>query len=267
MPELPDAVTYRRRIADTALNRKISGTTVVDPRILEDLEPSRLNEVLSGRTLTETTRHGKHVFARYGADTGWLALHFGMTGRVRHIPDGNPPEYAYVQFHFDDGSLLAFECPRKFARVRLIDDPDAFVAEKDLGPDARKTDVDTFRAQFDGRRGSIKGRLLDQQVVAGLGNIYADEALYQEGIHPATTVPELSEDALRDLYDAIQVVLDAAIAVDSDPEALDPERFMLPHRYGDERCPATGAPLQTEQVSGRTAYFSPARQSRTPSGD
>jgi formamidopyrimidine-DNA glycosylase len=92
-----------------------------------------------------------------------------------------------------------------------------------------------------------------------IGN--ADEALYQEAIHPATTVPELSDDDLRGLYDAIQVVLDAAIAVDSDPTALDPDRFMLPHRYGDEKCPASGAPLETAQVSGRTAYFSPARQS------
>ena len=91
-----------------------------------------------------------------------------------------------------------------------------------------------------------------------IGN--ADEALYQEEIHPATTVPELSENALRDLYDAIQVVLDAAIAADSDPTALDPDQFMLPHRYGDEHCPKTGVPLETEQVSGRTAYFSPARQ-------
>ena len=132
---------------------------------------------------------------------------------------------------------------------------------KELGPDARRAEVETFLQQLEGRRGSIKGRLLDQQVVAGLGNIYADEALYQEGIHPATTVPELSEADLRSLYDAIQVVLDAAIDVESDPTALDPERFMLPQRYGDERCPDTGVPLDTEQVSGRTAYFSPARQS------
>ncbi len=253
MPELPDAVTYRRRLADIALDRTIDHTTVVDPRILADgLEPHRLDDVLRGRALRETARHGKHVFGRYGDETGWLGLHFGMTGSLTEVPDGDPPEYAYVQFHFADGGLMAFTCPRKFARVRLLDTPEAFVAEKDLGPDARKADVDTFLEQLDGRRGNIKGRLLDQQVIAGLGNIYADEALYQEGIHPATTVPELSEDALRALYDA----------VDSDPEALDPDRFMLPHRYGDEKCPDTGVPLQTEQVSGRTAYFSPARQSR-----
>ena len=263
MPELPDAVVYRRRVADAALDRPVAGTTVVDPLILGDgLEPHRFDEVLRGRRLTETRRHGKHVFARYGSDTGWLALHFGMTGSVRIVPDGEPSEYAYVQVHFEGGGHLAVRCPRKFARVRLIDTPDAFVAAKDLGPDARRADVETFLRPFEGRRGTIKGRLLDQSVVAGLGNIYADEALYQEGIHPATTVPELSTDDLRGLYDAVQTVLEAAIAADADPTALDADRFMLPHRYGDERCPDTGVPLRTEQVAGRTAYFSPARQPR-----
>jgi formamidopyrimidine-DNA glycosylase len=261
MPELPDAVVYKRRIATAALDRTIERTTVVDPLILGDgVDPHRLDEVLQGRCLTETHRHGKHVFARYGDDTGWLALHFGMTGRVQVVPDGEMPEYAYVQLHFADEGALAFECPRKFARVRLVDRPEAFIEAKELGPDARRADVETFLEPFESRRGTIKGRLLDQGVVAGLGNIYADEALYQEGIHPRTPVPALSEDDLRGLYDAVQTVVDAAIAVDADPEALDPDRFMLPHRYGDEMCPATGAPLQTEQVSGRTAYYSPARQ-------
>jgi formamidopyrimidine-DNA glycosylase len=261
MPELPDAVVYERRIADAALDRTMDGVTVVDPLILDDgLDPHRLDEVLRGRRLTDTHRHGKHVFVRYGDETGWLALHFGMTGRVQAVEDGAMPEYAYVQFHFADGGHLAFECPRKFARVRLVDAPAAFVEAKDLGPDARRADPDAFLEPFASRRGTIKGRLLDQSVVAGLGNIYADEALYQEGIHPRTTVPELSHDDLRGLYDAVQTVLDAAIAADADPEALDPARFMLPHRYGDERCPDTGVPLETEQVAGRTAYVSPARQ-------
>ncbi|MEF8796389.1 MAG: DNA-formamidopyrimidine glycosylase family protein, partial [Salinivenus sp.] len=184
MPELPDAVVYRRRVAEAALDREIAGTTVVDPLILDDgLEPHRFDEVLRGRRLRETHRHGKHVFARYGDATGWLALHFGMTGSVRVLPNGKAPEYAYVQLHFAGDGLLAFECPRKFARVRLIDAPAAFVDAKDLGPDARRADADTFLAPFENRRGTIKGRLLDQSVVAGLGNIYADEALYQEGIH------------------------------------------------------------------------------------
>ncbi len=262
MPELPDAVVYERRIAAGALDREIDGATVVDSLVLGDgLTPTRFADRLGGQALTETHRHGKHVFARYGDDTGWLALHFGMTGSVRVVADDEMPEYAYVQLHFADGGHLAFRCPRKFARVRLIDTPAAFVEAKSLGPDMRRADAEAFLEALDGRRGTIKGRLLDQSVVAGLGNIYADEALYQEGIHPATTVPELTTGDLRDLYDAVQRVLDAAIQADADPTALAPDRFMLPHRYGDERCPDTGVPLQTEQVSGRTAYYSPLRQS------
>jgi len=262
MPELPDAVVYERRVAEGALDRAIEDTTVADPLLLGDgLEPSRLAKRLRGRRLTETHRHGKHVFARVGEGTGWLALHFGMTGSVRTVAEAEPlPEYAYVQLHFADGGHLAFRCPRKFARVRLIDTPDAFVEAKDLGPDMRRASLETFRERLAPRRGTIKGRLLDQEVVAGLGNIYADEALYQTGIHPRTTVPALSASDEQALYDAIQTVLDAAIATGADPEALDPERFMLPHRYGDEHCPATGAPLETETVSGRTAYLSPPRQ-------
>jgi formamidopyrimidine-DNA glycosylase len=170
MPELPDNVVYRRRIADRALDRKIAHTEVVDPLILDGVESHRFEEVLRGRTLTETHRHGKHVFAKYGGETGWLAFHFGMTGKVQIVEDGEPSEYAYVQLHFADGGHLAFVCPRKFARLRFIDTPAAFIEEKGLGPDARRADVETFLQQLDGRRGSIKGRLLDQKVVAGLGN-------------------------------------------------------------------------------------------------
>lgn len=261
MPEIPEAIVYERRLHENALHREIARTEVLEPLILANgLEPGRFDAVLRGQQLTETHRHGKHVFARYGDETGWLALHFGMTGNLRYGADGEVPEYAYVQLHFSEGGHLAFICPRKFARVRLIDTPEAFVDEKDLGPDARRSDVETFLRPFDGRRGTIKGRLLDQSVIAGLGNIYADEALYQEGIHPRTPVPTLSDDDLRGLYAAIHTVIDAAVAADADPTAMDPNRFMLPHRYGDERCPETGVPLKTDQVSGRTAYFSPARQ-------
>lgn len=261
MPEIPEAIVYRRRLHDGGLHREIARTEVVDPIILaNELAPKRFDTILTGRQFTDTHRHGKHVFAQYGDETGWLALHFGMTGNLLCVEDGDVPDYAYVQVHFVDGGHLAFVCPRKFARVRLVDTPKAFIEEKELGPDVRRSDADAFLRPFDGRRGAIKGRLLDQTVVAGLGNIYADEALYQEGIHPRTPVPSLSEDDLRGVYESIQTVVDAAIAADANPTDMDPDQFMLPHRYGDERCPETGVPLKTEQVSGRTAYFSPARQ-------
>lgn len=262
MPELPDAVVYRQSLERNALDRPLRGVTVLDDRILgEGHSPARLDAVLSGTALTATHRHGKHVFARYGEETGWVAFHFGMTGRLRFYEGDDVPEYAYLQFHFADGGNLAVVCPRKFARVRLIDTPGAFIEAKELGPDARRADWDTVRARFEGRWGTIKGALLNQKVLAGLGNIYADEALYQAGIHSRTRIPELDRNDLHRLYEAIHEVLEAAIEADADPTALDPDRFMLPHRYDDECCPETGVPLETETISGRTAYFSPACQS------
>jgi formamidopyrimidine-DNA glycosylase len=266
MPELPDAVVYRRILDRTSLGQPIAGTAALDEYIMQEgPSPDVFNDTLVGRTLTETHRHGKHVFARY-AENGWIALHFGMTGRLRYYDGDDHPEYAYVRLRFENGAHLAFVCPRKLGRVRFVDSPDAFVQHKELGPDAYRADFDTVRERLAGRRGTIKGALLNQKILAGLGNIYADEVLYQIGVHPRTTVKALSEERLRALYDAMHTVLDAAIDAEADPTALDPERFMLPHRYDDERCPATGVPLETEQVSGRTAYFSPERQGLVEAG-
>jgi len=268
MPELPDAVVYRQRIERRALGRPIARFVVEDAILVRDgTEPADLETRLLGESLTRTHRHGKHVFARVG-DDGWLALHFGMTGRVQvsDVSDGGIPEYAYVRLHFDgsegrDG-WMALVCPRKFARIAWTPSPDDFIREKNLGPDARRTDEDGFRALLEGRRGTLKGAFLDQSLIAGLGNIYADEILYQTRLHPRTPVASLDDSAIRHLYTAMHDVLDAAIDAGADPTALDPDRFMLPHRYGDQRCPETGEALETESVAGRTAYFAPTRQPR-----
>lgn len=269
MPELPDAFVYRQRIERHALGRPVARFVVEDAILVrEETDASDLETRLLGKPLTRTHRHGKHVFAQVG-DGGWLALHFGMTGRVR-VAEGEIPEYAYVRLHFDgsggrDG-WMALVCPRKFARIAWTESPDAFIQEKDLGPDAWRIERTTFRTLLEGRRGTIKGAFLDQSLIAGLGNIYADEILYQTRLHPRTPVASLDASAIRRLYTAMRDVLDAAINVEADPTALDADRFMLPHRYGDKRCPETGEPLETESVAGRTAYFSPARQPRDGDG-
>jgi formamidopyrimidine-DNA glycosylase len=259
MPELPDAVVYRRTFADTSLDQTVAGVTVADPILLDGASREGLEDALLGRAFSETRRHGKHVFARY-AEGGWLALHFGMTGRLTAYEGEDHPEYAYVRIAFENGRRLALECPRKFARVRLVDAPGAFVDAKALGPDARRASLEAVQDRFRGRRGTVKGALLDQSFLAGLGNIYADEVLYQVSRHPRTPVPSLDDEDVRAIYEAMHDVLDAAVAAGADPTALPAGRFMLPHRYDDERCPADGRPLETDSVSGRTAYFCPACQ-------
>ena len=262
MPEIPDLVVHERYVERTSLHQPIAGVEVRDAILLGDgTSPDGLDAALTGQAFEATHRHGKHLFVQY-ANPGWLALHFGMTGTPCYYANGDHPDYSHVRIYLENGHCLALVCPRKFARVRLIDDPAAFVDAKNLGPDVRRVDFETFCERFDGRRGTIKGALLDQSLLAGLGNIYADEVLYQVGVHPRTKAKHLDGDTLRAMYDAMHRIIDAAVAADADPTAMPPERFMLPHRYSDERCPETGVPLHTETVSGRTAYFSPVRQPR-----
>jgi len=260
MPELPDVAVYKRYSDSTALHQSIADAVVLDDQLLDGTSAATVRRALRGAAFEATRRHGKHLFARLSTGR-WLALHFGMTGSLQYYKRADTaPEYGYFRVDFDNGYHLALVVPRKLGRVRIIDDPDAFVEAHDLGPDALALDVQTFKARLDGRRGLVKSALMDQGVIAGLGNIYADEVLFQAGIHPRTQVSALDDEALSSLFDAMREVLDVAIDGKADPEALPADRFMLPHRQGDQRDPYSGVPLEKVTVSGRTGYYSPARQ-------
>lgn len=263
MPELPDVELNKRTLDGAALHRPLAGVTVVDDYVLDAVSTATLQRVLEGAQLVETRRHGKQLFARVQTTEDaerWLRLHFGMTGRLRFYEGHSAPEYGYVRFDFADEAHLAFVVPRKIGRVGLVDDPEAVIAAKNLGPDALAVDADGFRERLGGRRGMIKSAFLDQSVIAGLGNIYADEILFQVGVHPRAQVASLGDDTLQMLFESMHEVLQVAIDHEADPNALPADRYLLPHRRGDNRDPLTGAPLETVKVGGRTAYFSPERQ-------
>lgn len=263
MLELPDVEVYRRRVDRTAQDHRITGFDVDDEILLDGASLSILRRAVDGARIAGTRRHGKQLFVRLDREeqpSTWLRFHFGMTGRLVYVPDGTAPEYAYVRIHLGEGGMLALVVPRKFGRIGLVDDPDAFIAEKDLGPDALRLDRPDFERVLDRRRGMIKTAFLDQSVLAGLGNIYADEILFQVGVHPRTQIADLDAETRHALFDVMKKVLHVAIQHDADPDALPADRYMLPHRRGDNRDPLSGGEMQTLKVGGRTAYFSPARQ-------
>ncbi len=267
MPELPDVEVYRRRVERQVQHRTLTGAVVGDPLVLDGVSVSTLQRAVRGATAGAPRRHGKQLFVRLergddegGGSPAWLRFHFGMTGRLRVVPEDDVPEYAYVQLALDAGETLAFTVPRKLGRVGLVDDPDAYVETKGLGPDALRIDRPRFEAVLSGRRGMIKTAFLDQSVLAGLGNIYADEILFQVGVHPRAKIAGLDAEPRHALFDAMKEVLHVAIQHEADPDALPPDRYLLPHRRGDDRDPFTGEKLQTVKAGGRTAYFSPSRQ-------
>jgi formamidopyrimidine-DNA glycosylase len=268
MPELPDVETIRRRVEERALHRTVETVGVPSDRLLEGTSGSTLRDALRGHRLQETLRHGKHLFLRSGEDRRrWLRLHFGMTGSLVIRGPGEPPaepDHVYLRLELEGGTTLSYRCPRTFGEIGLVEDPEVFVEEEGLGPDAWGGGVTdalppgAFADAVEGRTGMLESTLMNQEVVAGLGNVYVDEILFQAGLHPETPVDALERDALLRLADTIREVLDGAVAAGADPESL-PDDWLLPCR--EERdCPRCPGRVIETTVAGRTTWLCDTHQ-------
>jgi formamidopyrimidine-DNA glycosylase len=259
MPELPDVEVFKRYLDATSLHQEIEEVDVRSRQVLET-STRRLKRGLEGHCFESTRRHGKNLFA--GLDDGqWLFLHFGMTGDLayfKHIEDD--PEYDRLLLTFTNGYHLAYVSRRKLGELELIESVDDFVDQKDLGPDAlNDLDLDTFKDLADGRRMMVKSFLMDQQTLAGIGNVYSDEILFQAGVHPRTKIDRLDEGTLEQVYDEMQEVLHTAIDCQAEPSQF-PDNYLTPHRHSDGKCPLCGELVKRVKVSGRSAYYCPNRQ-------
>jgi formamidopyrimidine-DNA glycosylase len=254
MPELPEVETYTRYFARHALHQRVARVDVLDERILGEIRKATFVRKLKGRSFASVRRHGKHLFADAGA--AWLHLHFGMSGDLSYSRDGALPRFARVVFAFDGGATLAFEDMRLFGVVDLVDDPDAFIRERRLGPDPldRAFTPKRFAALLEGRRGAIKSLLMTQEIIAGLGNLYVDETLYQASIHPRRAVDKLTEAEVRAIFTTIRRILREAIARHAREASL-PGAYLYHHREEGERCPRCGGTIRRAVVFGRTTYY------------
>jgi formamidopyrimidine-DNA glycosylase len=240
MPELPEVESFSQFFALHALDRTIIRVRVLDERILA-VRKAALARALVGRKFTRVRRHGKHLFAQAG--DVWLRLHFGMTGDLT----ADVGRFAKVVFEFEDDTLLAFDDMRLFGVVDLVRDPDAFILDRGLGPDPLTIGVREFRARLSGRRGAIKALLLSQSVIAGVGNLYADETLFRAGIHPQRGADRLSADQVKALFTTLRRALREAMGGRT--------LYMVGHREEGERCPRCGGTIQRTVVGSRTTYF------------
>ena len=186
MPELPEVETLRRDLAARIVGRTITDFELLPgaERLLRGVPPRALRDRLCGAPITEIGRHGKYLLIGLG-DGPLLVVHLRMTGSLRHRPAAAPPDdFLRARLALDDGSELRFIDVRKFGTLDLVDDPAEALAK--LGPDAIDPafDSDALWSGLRGRRAPVKSMLLDQRFVAGIGNIYADEALFLARLHP-----------------------------------------------------------------------------------
>jgi formamidopyrimidine-DNA glycosylase len=254
MPELPDVQIFKRYLDATSLHQRITGVDVRDAYVLKNVSARELARQLKGRRFKATRRHGKHLFVCSDGDV-WLRLHFGMTGSLSYFKDEEKtPAYARVLFIFEKNRRLAFDDQRKFGEIGLLDDVDEFLQKRGLGPDVLDIGFSQFREIFGKHRGAVTSILLNPKLIAGIGNIYADEILFRARIHPATQVSALKEKTVTKLFRAARYILEKAIADKADANLM-PKSWLLPHRGKGGKCPRCGRELKSARIGGRTAWF------------
>ncbi|MBH5322465.1 Fpg/Nei family DNA glycosylase [Aurantiacibacter sediminis] len=254
MPELPEAEHYRRTIAEKCLNRTIESVELGDDTEHVELPGGNARERLVGHQFTETHRHGKLIFAG-SKDGPWICVHLGMTGRLLayDTSDHTPPDFNRILIAFEGERRLAFSCPRKLGWVHVLDDPEDEIAERGFGPDAMDISEDDFVEVIGSTNGAIKGALMAQKKLAGIGNLWSDEILFQSELHPETKASDLDEKTLRKMHAAMRRILAGVCDKDADYSQL-PYRWLVSHRHKGEDCRRCDGTITKSKVSGRSAY-------------
>jgi len=276
MPELPEVETYVRELEPALLGRTVSGATVRWARTVATPDPAAFTHALIGRRFTTFTRRGKYMLL--GLDNGaTLIVHLRMTGRLTVYPTAAAPDkHTHVLFDLADGGQLHFQDSRKFGRIWLVETPAAVLAK--LGPEPLSDEFSStdFAQRLAGRAASIKALLLDQSIVAGVGNIYADESLYLAGIHPARAGGALHADEIAKLQAAIRAVLSKAITARGSSLGVssiqnyqrpngEPGGYQLEHRVFQrtgQPCFHCGTPIERMVIAQRSTHFCPNCQAR-----
>lgn len=259
MPELPEVEVYKQYFDGTSLGHKIVSIEIDDPRLVKHPNDEFINSLV-GSSFFRSHRIGKFFFAEI--DTGKVAVfHFGLTGNFYYFNDSeDTPRFTRVLFHFDNGFRLAFVNMRKFGWVDLIDDIEVYRKKRGLGPDAQKISFEEFYKKFRKRKSVIKPKLLDQKLMAGIGNWIADEILYQSQLHPESLIENLSDGDIRNIYNKMQHILKVAVQEDANYERFPDYFFIHIRKMPEAKCFHTGAPIEKIEVGGRGTYFSPAHQ-------
>lgn len=258
MPELPDVESFTDYFLQTSLDKEIATVEVRQPRMLEDVTPERLAYALQGGRFVSARRYGKYLLAEIDRG-GWFFIHFGMTGYLKYFTDpDDEPAYVRLLIRFAGGGRLAYDNRRMIGWVGLADALGKFIERKNLGPDALAVDFANFHSRLM-TGGKIKQALMDQSLIAGVGNEYSDEILFQMRMHPETPAKSLSAADFRKLYDIMREVLETAVASGADTDRM-PKTYLLPHRGRKGRCPRCRSELRQLKTGGRTAYICPVCQ-------
>jgi len=270
MPELPEVEHVARQLRADLIGRVIVCAEVLWPRSVEGLAPVEFAGRVAGRRVIDVGRRGKYLLIYLDGGTV-LVVHRRMSGNLTFVDAADALPYVRVAFELDDGRWLLYTDPRKFGRLTLAERTHLNAAFPALGPEPldKSFTPQELAQQLAGRRSPIKAVLLDQSAVAGLGNIYADEALYRAGIHPLRPASTLSTQEVQALHAGIQGALRTGIEHggttfgrhrDVYNEAGTNLEHVEVYRRTGQPCPRCGTPIQRIVVAQRGTHFCPTCQ-------
>jgi formamidopyrimidine-DNA glycosylase len=278
VPELPEVETIRARLAPGLEGRRLERVEIVDPRLTRPEPPKAIASALEGERITHVGRRGKYLVFEFESGRH-LLVHLRMTGNVVHPAQGGlaADPYRRAVVTLDDGSDVAYRDVRRFGTWSLLEpgELDEYFASRRLGgePLERGFTTRALTQSLAGRRAPIKAALLDQRAAAGIGNIYADEALWRARIHPLRPAGSLTAEEIVRLRKAIRAALEMGIARQGATlrDYRDPEgrRGRMQHEfkvYGrrDEPCPRCGTPIAKTRAGGRGTWYCPQCQALEP---
>ena len=271
MPELPEVEPIRRDLLPLIRGRTIEEAWVSPnaPRLVQLMPPEEFCRLLPGCRIEDISRRGKYLILDLDGGLMWV-VHLRMTGRLQHRADGCPEHpHLRASFRLDDGAWLCYADQRKFGMMWLVDD--WTLVHSGLGPEPLEEAFDhaAFHTVLKRRGAPIKSVLLDQAVIAGIGNIYADEALFAARINPRKPARALSRPAVDRLHAAIADVLHTALGdrgssfrdyVDASGQTGGHQLKVKVFRRTGEPCYVCGTEIRRIKVGGRSTHFCPKCQ-------
>ncbi|MBN2076013.1 MAG: bifunctional DNA-formamidopyrimidine glycosylase/DNA-(apurinic or apyrimidinic site) lyase [Dehalococcoidales bacterium] len=269
MPELPEVETVRNELTPHVIGRRITGLTFEWDGIVKKIPVEDFKSGVIGQEILNLDRRGKYLI--FSLISGkFMIIHLKMTGSLLVQNTGNElPRFTRAVIHLDNDTDIVFRDPRKFGVMRLVDDPESIVGK--LGPEPLKDDftIDVFRKRLINRKSPMKALLCDQNVIAGIGSMYADEVMFDTGVYPMRLPESLSDKEKEHLYEAIRRILWAAIenkgaSVNTyyrpdGSEGTAHFEFNVAHR-GGQPCNICGTPIERMVVRGRGTYYCPKCQ-------
>jgi len=277
MPELPEVETVRRSLEPNLLGKKIIKVEVNLPKLIKipagDVQGFKNS--LIGSTFKEIKRRGKYLLFIFDNDMT-MVIHLRMTGRLLYVEKDVPVQkHTHLIFSLDDGHELRFHDIRQFGLIYLVPSQEIHLIEglRTMGPEPLSEDfsLQCFQDALKGKKQRVKVFLLDQRCVAGIGNIYADEILFQAGIHPDETVDKLTPEKEKALWEAIKDRLEAGVEhrgtsikdyVDGFGQAGTFQYQLRVYGKAGQACPKCGTQIERIKVGGRSTAYCPNCQKK-----